>query len=307
MIDPAGAFVIGREGGRLVLADRRPATPLQIIRSRTVVQARAIVPRLFGLYGDAHRIAFDRAVAAARATPEPVADDRTLEDHAVLFGHAWRFAVTWPIALGLPPRTECLRRVRAALAERQRTVAAAGILALIDAPTGPVAVMEGRTLDWDLPLPPAPDHGSRNAADWSGLFATDRRAGQVMGHGTGSIPLRRPLDLTMAAIRSALVAVEDGLPQAGALQGSDGAGAGIGLAETARGPLAYRVVLDGDRVVEAEAISPTDWLARPDGVLAAALAALPSDAGAIEAIRVLTALYDPGVALHIDLREPAHA
>lgn len=307
MTDPAGAFVIGLENGRPALSDRRPAAPLRGILGQPALAARTIVPRLFGSCGEAHRIAFDRAVAAARGTAEQGPANRTIEDHTVLFGHAWRFAVTWPTALGLPPRAECLRRVRTALAERQRAVATAGILGLIDAPTGPVAVMEGRTLDWDLALPEAPQHRGGRVEDWVSRFAADRAAGQVLAHGAGSVPMRRPLDLAMAAIRSALVAVEAGLPQAAVVQGRDDAGAGIGLAETASGPLAYRVALDGDRVAEAEVISPTDWLARPDGVLARALARLPADATAAEAVRVLIALYDPCVAVHIDLRDPAHA
>jgi Ni,Fe-hydrogenase I large subunit len=82
-----------------------------------------------------------------------------------------------------------------------------------------------------------------------------------------------------------------------------GVGIGSGLSETARGPLAHWVQLDGETVVDWRAVAPTEWNFHPKGPFACALSHGERLHDAERQIRVLAASFDPCVPLHVELRE----
>lgn len=85
---------------------------------------------------------------------------------------------------------------------------------------------------------------------------------------------------------------------------ADGA-TGFGVVETARGRLAHRVRLQGDRVEDARILAPTDWNCHPRGVMAACLGALPCDARARQRAALVVECIDPCVAYVIE--DDSHA
>lgn len=81
-----------------------------------------------------------------------------------------------------------------------------------------------------------------------------------------------------------------------------GHGRGMAWTETARGLLVHWVQLDGERVVRARIVSPTDWNFHPQGPVARLLPGLDA-AGA----QCVAQAFDPCVPLRIAQQEPAHA
>jgi len=77
-------------------------------------------------------------------------------------------------------------------------------------------------------------------------------------------------------------------------------GTGLGLVPAARGLLAHRVVLAGERVVDYAILSPTDWNFHPQGVVAQGLASLCDEAGVVEPlVRLFIIAVDPCVAFDL--------
>jgi hypothetical protein len=72
-------------------------------------------------------------------------------------------------------------------------------------------------------------------------------------------------------------------------------GHGAGVAETARGPLAYWVEVYGGRVRTLRSVAPTEWNFHPDGPFRAALDAAPDIADPVAGARLLAASFDPCV------------
>lgn len=101
-------------------------------------------------------------------------------------------------------------------------------------------------------------------------------------------------------------AIADLRPADPATAGSPGPGEGCGVAETARGRLAYWLRLDGDgRLADARMVAPTDWNFAADGPLARGLAgAVVHDRDdAVERARLLVAMLDPCIACGIEVHE----
>lgn len=96
-----------------------------------------------------------------------------------------------------------------------------------------------------------------------------------------------------------------------------GEGEAIAWAETARGLLMHRLVLDGRgdaaRVAACRVVAPTDWNFHPDGAVARLLERLPRDAvpAARRRLALAAAAYDPCVPFEEDAsmteKEAAHA
>jgi uptake hydrogenase large subunit len=88
-------------------------------------------------------------------------------------------------------------------------------------------------------------------------------------------------------------------------------GSGVGVVETARGPLAYFVDVALGRVRLLRSVAPTEWNFHPDGPFMAALDAAPRVADPVLAARLLAASFDPCVPFRIELaggqRPPSHA
>jgi len=85
---------------------------------------------------------------------------------------------------------------------------------------------------------------------------------------------------------------------------ADGA-TGFGVVETARGRLAHRVTLLGDRVQTMQILAPTEWNCHPRGVMAASLGALPPDARIRQRAALVVECIDPCVAYAIE--DESHA
>jgi coenzyme F420-reducing hydrogenase alpha subunit len=86
-------------------------------------------------------------------------------------------------------------------------------------------------------------------------------------------------------------------------------GRGAGVAETARGPLAYYVETAGGRAQTLRSVAPTEWNFHPAGPFMTALADAPKVDDPIFAARLLAASFDPCVPFTIGLprdeRQPA--
>lgn len=78
-------------------------------------------------------------------------------------------------------------------------------------------------------------------------------------------------------------------------------GCGTGIVETARGPLAYFIEVEGGRAKMLRSVAPTEWNFHPDGPFMAALAAAPRLPDPVLAARLLAASFDPCVPLRIEM------
>lgn len=322
MSDPVGHLAIHYGGQGCRLLDNRPRHPQAVLSGRTVEEAAALLPRLFAVCGVAHTNAFARAVEAARqqtASPEVEDARHRAEQLEVVANHAWRFAITWATALGMAPRLDGLKQARDGQAADDPHMAAAGLRRLLEEEDGPVERMrdQARRLTGTPGLPTC-----RQPLGWPGApwwaeamrradfidrpTTLDGRVPAVLPRDADPGPKTGPLGIAaalVAAARQSLVRLCG--PRSRVVESYPfDLNAGIGLAETARGPLAYRVHLDGHRVVAAWAVTPTDWLAVPEGALGRAIAALPPGAGQEERLRLLVGLYDPCVPVQL-IRTPA--
>ncbi|CCQ72579.1 nickel-dependent hydrogenase large subunit [Magnetospira sp. QH-2] len=168
---------------------------------------------------------------------------------------------------------------------------------------------EGRFLDSATPAffhhRLANEDGDRFAAcpDWQGQPAETGPLARHRHH-----PLVRDIIAEhgaglLARMTARLVGVlsEPGIP--GLQADDDGAGVGVGLAETARGLLAHRVVLDGETVADYRTVAPTEWNFHPDGPLSRGL--VGTEAGSEDDLRrrvsLLVSAIDPCVAYDLTI------
>jgi hypothetical protein len=113
-----------------------------------------------------------------------------------------------------------------------------------------------------------------------------------------------------ARLREFAALLVDGLPAAWvhgqAVRTTDGALAGIGAVQTARGLLLHRARLAQGRVADYAVVAPTEWNFAADGALVRALAhrACASEAQAQADTRLMVQALDPCVACKVEL---AHA
>lgn len=276
--------------------------------------APALARRLFPVCGLAHAAALGRALAMARSTE---ADDDTRAARQVLAeaaaAHVWRVCIDWPAALGLPPRPAPVRRARAALAEVTGGDADGGgaaLAALLDdqnlfgdgpeshaaqlvAALGPLA---------DLALdPPAPEPGGSGA-----LFAADARFDPL------PVPQDARLTDRIAAILARARATRAALTGAAPvppIAAHPFPGGALAVAQTARGPLAYRVTLGAGRIDRLHLVAPTDLVLAQGGALRRGLAQIAGgDIGVIaRRARALVAAFDPCGEIRLSLVEAADA
>jgi len=80
---------------------------------------------------------------------------------------------------------------------------------------------------------------------------------------------------------------------------------GYGIVETARGRLAHRVTLEGERVTRLQILAPTEWNCHPSGVMAACLDTLPLDAQAAQRAALVVECIDPCIGYTIEVPDRA--
>lgn len=117
--------------------------------------------------------------------------------------------------------------------------------------------------------------------------------------------------LAMLGAAAALIATLRGagqgpLPAATANACSPSSGSGCAVADTVRGPLAYWVRLDEDRIADLHAVAPTEWALHPRGALHQWLPGLPAEA-AQHSARLAVAAVDPCAVTGIALEGVANA
>lgn len=302
-MDLAGELTLRPSDDGMALLDRRPTGPLRILVGRRVEEAADLLPRIFALCGHAHRNAFERAVAAVTGAVPPDEEAEAREHRECAEAHAWRFAVTWRAAMGLPPDAAGLNAVKNALAGGRMVERVTAMAAL----TGMTAEIRRKHVDL-LRRPLAGEDGvdilgSPPAAWWGQqldpIAVVPRPDLLILPKGTHDGRVRTLGHLMERLCGAALLAAE-GPPKRGRMSAPPSAerldhGVGIGLAETARGPLCYRVTVRNGCVAEVSAVAPTDWMAHPDGPLAQVIASLPDDDDRESNALLIAALFDPCV------------
>lgn len=78
-------------------------------------------------------------------------------------------------------------------------------------------------------------------------------------------------------------------------------GVGVGVAATARGPLAHYVAIEGNKVVDWRGVAPTEWNFHPDGPFVRAVRRCSRVADAEHALKLLAASFDPCVPLGLEI------
>lgn len=81
---------------------------------------------------------------------------------------------------------------------------------------------------------------------------------------------------------------------------------GCAVADTVRGPLAYWVRLDGERIADLRSVAPTEWALHPRGALSQWLLGLPAEDAQTTA-RLAAAAFDPCAVLGVEMEHMTHA
>lgn len=156
------------------------------------------------------------------------------------------------------------------------------------------------------------DFGQRPDVDGQpadiGAWATSDAARREAFGRHGPVAARLLAMLAAAFDRIAgLRAAADGCEAAGrAIAASAAPGTGCGVADTVRGPLAYWVRLEDERIAELRSVAPTEWIVHPRGALARLLRGLPADE-VRRLARWTVAAFDPCATLVVDVLETARA
>jgi Ni,Fe-hydrogenase I large subunit len=127
------------------------------------------------------------------------------------------------------------------------------------------------------------------------------------GHGLLTRLAARLVDMVLA-LQDAEELLQD-LGDAGHAEPATGTGAGLGLAEAARGLLIHRVELEDGRVRRYQILAPTEWNFHPEGPLVQGLVGAKAGDGLDWRARALVAALDPCVECSIRVAHPgaAHA
>ncbi len=262
----------------------RSARPLGIARSLqglTATDALARVGLLFPLCGAAHRAALGAAIAAAtsRRLPAPPAAEVLIEQ---VEAHGWRFGIDLPPALGLAPDPRSVGKLRQVAGEVRRGQAPARALLPLLAGIIEGQGLAGRLIALARELDSRgfgftiwPALGQRSANWFDERLERDTEFGDrpaaedgpaEVGPGAG-LPLaariRAQMDLALALPDR--IALAMGGIEGPVVRWAGGPGAATGVAETARGPLAYRVAMEGERIASIASVAPTEWNFHPEG------------------------------------------
>ena len=309
---------VSLHGGRIAV-QRQDIDVARALCQRPLRDALNLIPTLLPVCGAAQQLAAVRAVAAASSGQHDLAgaaeqlDARLPQEQ--LEACAWRLAIDWPRVLGESPDLAAVQQMRDADDQPARARVARRLLPGLDTvrhfddiwrwaqerhcPTARVLHAARRH---DGPT------GTHSLLEGAALVAAARAQ---LGTGTtqpteaaevGPLAMRRHplLESNGEALTShRLVAqvldflhllASPGNP------GNDGCanawreadGSGVGRAQTARGPVFHRVVLDVEEscAVDWQLLAPTDWHFAPCGPVAAA-------ASSLDALPYLVLSFDP--------------
>jgi uptake hydrogenase large subunit len=298
-------------GARVSIVSSRPRYLGRVFKDRTPAAARALVPLLFAVCGQAQLAACTLALARAEGDDGPAGPAAPVVRLEAVREHLMRIAVDWSRAVGEEPDVSLLRRIHGLVA-----------LATTDAPAAQaeaVAMMRLLVASPGTVLHQGPDfmNGANTIAarllralcarGWQGLgesgagldddeasclslvWNDPALAAARQQHGTGLL-------LRLFARLVHLSALLDGR-DTGALAArmSDDGSARV---ETARGLLAHRAVIADGRIAAYEITAPTDVNFIADGPAARGLAALAAARhdGIEKPARLLIEAFDPCVA-----------
>lgn len=341
----AGALEV-RPGQQPALRGGRPALAAPLLRGQPAAAAAQRLPLLYSLCGQAHRLTAELAVAAAlHGEAHAAASARHLLQEETRREHLRRILLDWSRWLPGAP-TDPAAELAAWHAQPQRALSAwlGDLPAWLEqwrrnpqrtldewsARGGhwlarALAACRSEALAVELPVRPLRLLGNPTALRaLGGALAADpelalrpQLAGQPCETGCWSrhaeaSPERHAsvwLRLGARLAELAELALPGGRPLAlGAL--ALGPGEALAWSETARGLLLHRVLLDGRgsaaRICDYQVLAPTEWNLHPQGALARALAALPSDPSARRRAELLLAAFDPCLAYRLELGAAVH-
>lgn len=107
----------------------------------------------------------------------------------------------------------------------------------------------------------------------------------------------------IAALRDAALGTQPPMPTNAVPMAPD---SGCAVVATVRGPLAYWVQLDGERIAGLRSVAPTEWALHPRGSLSQVLVGLPAE-GAQRMVRLAAAVFDPCAVLGVEMEHMTHA
>jgi coenzyme F420-reducing hydrogenase alpha subunit len=320
------------------IASSRIVTPSSVLVGRGAEEAVALLPRLYSICAMAQGAAAAGALAAAQdRAPDPRGDRAVLVE--MLESHAWCAMVDWPRLLGEAPSAPPLIALRNAVPtlregiggiETARTALRAGAFGsdglpraedgfapwaargetpaqrLLQAAIG-AGMGFGASTCPALPPLPAAWFAMRLAGDPSFPVAPSfegaaAEVGPLARSGrTGDLVARLVARLReMEHLLDRLADPREGL----AVQVAGGAGVGCAVVDTARGPLAHWLALDGARIAAWRSVAPTEWNFRAAGPAANGLLGARDDEKLAHRAALHAAALDPCVPSHIEV---AHA
>ncbi|MCE3001554.1 MAG: hypothetical protein LW860_02460 [Xanthomonadaceae bacterium] len=290
----------------------RPREVVRVALGRPPREFLRILPLLFPLCGTAHAVAALRAIedaGAVQVSPMQQLARRVVCLADALAAHAWRAEFDWPALsgdAGHPLRVAAARRatdglVRALYPDADLLTPGGGRLA---------------------PAPGFAAHWSAALRDVSAALELDRHLASLQRAMPAAMAGADPGWLSRLQTRFRVVAAQaraDAHALLGSLPALDGAqapasptvalddGIGEGRVDTARGELAYRVVLRQGRVVDCALEAPIDRVFGTAGEAAGWLAALDRAARPQAAARWVVAALDPCAPVRVEQEALADA
>lgn len=285
--------------------------------------ALARVPRLFALCAAAQQVAAVTALEAALgwSAPAPVATARQrLVALERLREAALRLVRDWGLPWPLDGLRALLGQCQAGIAALAPVVAPGlrcspplpDLPALPASPAGDdwlaprLASWQGVRLGHDLPAPLRSGDlvallPALRAADSRALVAGEPRQTGPATAGEPAADAATRIAQRVRALHARLQADLAGEPLAPPTLPETGRGEGLGWADTARGVLLHRVVLDAGRVADWQLLAPTDWNFEARGVLARELSGVALDEALVEPLaRDLVLSIDPCVGFTLE-------
>jgi len=296
------------------------------LAGRPVGEVPALLRRLFPLCGIAHTVAAVTAIETALGLV-PSRAQRAFRELMLVTEHAnsvaWRLLMDWPPLLGGAGDTHtyaAFLRASAPItagADRLQQIGGAALrLPRAETARADLPAHYGRHdrplfaaahADWfALRLGDTPGFSDAPNLDGSpaevGPLAALRHplVGEALAHwgsGLATRLLAAALDASVVAAR--LRACDRLLDDDASDVDTTGDGRGAGVVETARGPLAYWLEVEGGRVRTLRSVAPTEWNFHPAGPFRAALDSAPAVADPVAGARLLAASFDPCVPFDI--------